>query len=880
MFQNEIVERTDPVPVVRLQRHRPAIRHLLSSGFVITRIAETGDEPPGRLGAAFNSLDGPNINALGDVIFKGGYTGVSSGNEGVYRFRSGVLERLIDDGFNFTPSGQGGASSYTGFAQPVTNARGEVGFQGGFSFGDGNQGLYLFDGSQVELMFDNNPFVAVPGQPASSEWTSFPFSAGVISYLSDSGHSATIARYRDAGFIEHEGVYIASAGSGAVMVADESSPVPGQGESASFITFDFFGVMNDIGDLVLSAQYLGGAGSRGLYRYVNSTGDLFRIADESISPPSQSALSRFTSFDIFPSMNNTGQVAFGANYTGGNGTRGIFMGDGMGPNSVIVDNTGAFTVPGHPTSNFTVFGPPVMNSDGDLAFVAEFGLGSDDVGLFLVSGSSIQLIFDLSTPVPGQPLASFTQIGNVALNADGHLAVAIRYSGGVGNEGIYFWDGGVLARVTDESQDLFGRLPTNFDMMLGIGGSGGQDGKASTLNDADEIVFSATFADGSRGIYRAVPTTTDCGVDTGIQTVLIGDPGNDPDSNGYGSVPAAFRMGVNELSNTEYVRFLNAIGADDINRVYDEVMTTSLRGGILRFGSPGDYSYEVKPGFENMPASGFSWTDGARLCNWLHNGMPSGFQTPETTEDGAYDLSLPLEDIVRNPGARWFIPTRDEWYKAAYYDPFNADADAGGTPDYWSYPTRSDAPPDQAHSNSMGVVINPGPNVANYERGVDWNETDCSQSGATCGNVSALGSAGSTSPWGCFDMGGNINEWTETIGRTIAGDPPLPTRLANGGDFANPLALLSSNLDIDLNMQVNAANIGMRVASLSCDETSPKGCNGADLAEEFGVLDFFDVSAFMSAFSASDPDADLNNDGVFNFFDVSSFLGAFGAGCP
>ncbi len=47
-----------------------------------------------------------------------------------------------------------------------------------------------------------------------------------------------------------------------------------------------------------------------------------------------------------------------------------------------------------------------------------------------------------------------------------------------------------------------------------------------------------------------------------------------------------------------------------------------------------------------------------------------------------------------------------------------------------------------------------------------------------------------------------------------------------------------------------------------------------------GVLNFFDISAFVAAFSASDPIADFNDDGLFNFFDISAFVAAFTAGCP
>lgn len=47
-----------------------------------------------------------------------------------------------------------------------------------------------------------------------------------------------------------------------------------------------------------------------------------------------------------------------------------------------------------------------------------------------------------------------------------------------------------------------------------------------------------------------------------------------------------------------------------------------------------------------------------------------------------------------------------------------------------------------------------------------------------------------------------------------------------------------------------------------------------------GGLDFFDVSGYLTLFSAQHPQADMNDDGMFDFFDVSAFLTAFGAGCP
>ncbi|MEZ6165378.1 MAG: GC-type dockerin domain-anchored protein [Phycisphaerales bacterium] len=52
----------------------------------------------------------------------------------------------------------------------------------------------------------------------------------------------------------------------------------------------------------------------------------------------------------------------------------------------------------------------------------------------------------------------------------------------------------------------------------------------------------------------------------------------------------------------------------------------------------------------------------------------------------------------------------------------------------------------------------------------------------------------------------------------------------------------------------------------------------ADLNRD-GLLNFFDVSAFLSAYQ-NQQIADFNNDGQFSFFDVSAYLSAYNAGCP
>ena len=54
----------------------------------------------------------------------------------------------------------------------------------------------------------------------------------------------------------------------------------------------------------------------------------------------------------------------------------------------------------------------------------------------------------------------------------------------------------------------------------------------------------------------------------------------------------------------------------------------------------------------------------------------------------------------------------------------------------------------------------------------------------------------------------------------------------------------------------------------------------ADFAAPFGLLDFFDVLAYLSAFDAQSPAADVAAPaGAFDFFDVLEFLAQFDAGC-
>jgi hypothetical protein len=101
-----------------------------------------------------------------------------------------------------------------------------------------------------------------------------------------------------------------------------------------------------------------------------------------------------------------------------------------------------------------------------------------------------------------------------------------------------------------------------------------------------------------------------------------------------------------------------------------------------------------------------------------------------------------------------------------------------------------------------------------------------------------------------------------------------------GFDFGGSTGRQVMNGVVDIN---NAGQVAfaafLRNGTIGVFVATPAETCFADLSGD-GVLDFFDVSAFLGAYNAMDPGADFTGDGSFDFFDVSAFLNAFNTGCP
>ena len=309
--------------------------------------------------------------------------------------------------------------------------------------------------------------------------------------------------------------------------------------------------------------------------------------------------------------------------------------------------------------------------------------------------------------------------------------------------------------------------------------------------------------------------------------VPVGDVRNAADpTTGYGRVTDSYRIGKYEVTIGEYATFLNAVASsgDDAELWNSAMGSDSTSAGISRSEGTAPYTYTVTgpagitPTGATSPAQRpityVNWYDAARFANWMANGQPTGGQTSATTENGAYDLvsatpgTVPSRNAVNpntgaapsffmpsenqwykaayyaptprttengsynlarstggravarnavNPNTRaaptFFIPTENEWYKAAYYTP-----DKGGVPGYNLYATQQDVAPTNNPASTGGPIVN-------YLQGVIYCVTQSAVFSPTQNYLTdASAFATSGSHYGTLNQNGTVYQWNDLAG--------------------------------------------------------------------------------------------------------------------
>ena len=295
-------------------------------------------------------------------------------------------------------------------------------------------------------------------------------------------------------------------------------------------------------------------------------------------------------------------------------------------------------------------------------------------------------------------------------------------------------------------------------------------------------------------------------------------PQTSPKCQEIGDVDYGYGIGYLEITVSQWVGFLNTVDPAGAGKhdLYDatESSTAWPKYGQINFtrkAVDGKHYFVAHPEWADKPYGFASFPRAARFVNSLTNGKllakkkstESGFKhttykvrLSRIQGSGMYDLRRDRRTGAERSEPKGFVlPSEDEWIKSAYYDPSDGS--------YWKYPTNAGAFGDGSTDAPNSTILDPATGdvtnsdvqpLANFHAdglpAPSWcpsavqPQSDCSSANpfgidpqfyakAYQGSLGTVGQAGTLSPWGTLDQGGNAVEWTDTI-------TPPPTGRSHG----------------------------------------------------------------------------------------------------
>jgi formylglycine-generating enzyme required for sulfatase activity len=197
------------------------------------------------------------------------------------------------------------------------------------------------------------------------------------------------------------------------------------------------------------------------------------------------------------------------------------------------------------------------------------------------------------------------------------------------------------------------------------------------------------------------------------------------------------------------------------------------------------------------PANGVSWNEAARFVNWLNTsqGYTPAYKFIRQPGDDQYianqnvelwvsgDAGYNAANPFRNILAHYFLPSVDEWYKAAYYDPANGV--------YYDYPAGSITPTPVPSGTTSGTAV-----YRQFTQG-----------------PADITLAGGLSPYGTMGQGGNVAEWEETE-FNLLNHNGSDYRGVRGGDWRDSGPSLAAWERKSVSPGNEPTEVGFRVASV------------------------------------------------------------------
>jgi hypothetical protein len=321
---------------------------------------------------------------------------------------------------------------------------------------------------------------------SSSVYASTPFPAEFNSFLEQPSinNNDVVAVYGQSTVYSY-GIF-STAGSG---VTEIGSLI---GLFGGFETYNS-GAINDAGFVAFQGDADSGfnGGFKGVY--VGNGGAPTAIADQGDG---------FSAFFGKTDLNNLGQAVFRSDGQ-------LLVGDGVAPLITIADTLGALSG----------FSDASINDGGLVAFVASLDAGGN--GVYTGDGTTLTTIVETDT-------SDFLFVNNqVAINNSGNLVFQSSLDVSVGGgEGLFTGTDPFADKVIRTGDALLGSTVTDIEIQV------------EAINDAGQIVFWVSLADGNSAIVRADPDTGP----TELQVLIDIKPGSDPNcinNDGNGVIPVA-----------------------------------------------------------------------------------------------------------------------------------------------------------------------------------------------------------------------------------------------------------------------------------------------------------------------------------------------------
>lgn len=266
-------------------------------------------------------------------------------------------------------------------------------------------------------------------------------------------------------------------------------------------------------------------------------------------------------------------------------------------------------------------------------------------------------------------------------------------------------------------------------------------------------------------------------------------------SGGIGSVNYTYRVATTETTRGQYAEFLNAVARSSTAPSYVLSLWSGTSTGITRTLASGTYTYSTTT--PTLPVSSVTWTSAARFVNWLNNGqvatsntttlntaLNTGAYTLATSSTGSTVVNRTAGYTTAGSTDKFFLPSANEWVKAAFYNP--------GSATWNTWQNGSSSTPFQVTSTSTT-------NLSSANAGVYGSPAP-----------RAVGSiVNSKSPYGLYDMLGNITEMTDTANG-------LSQYFAASGSYLISSSGISAwNINSNQYLSATAASIGFRVAGIA-----------------------------------------------------------------